>query len=447
MRVGQTRRSVPGRESEQALPTRASHLSGGPRGPQQAQGFAMRWLVWILVLALVSAVAAVFFRQLRGNVTITLPPYQVEMSFHLFLLLGLALVLLVHWVIAGVSIASRWPDRVRDYRARQREQKVAEGLRAGVVAYFEGRYRRAERFAESALKAAVEQGIEGSLVAQSASLLAAQSAHALREPQRRDGWLARIADAGPLAFSRSTARLRFAVDDRRSEEAQAALAQIGREGARHVAVQRLAVKAHQMAGRHEQGLHALRLLAHRKAWPDEVIARHRSLLWASAFAQVDGDPDATRRLWKSAASSEKKDPVVLEQAARAMVAAGMHNDAADLLEALLDREPTAARYALYASCQTDARRQFSHAEAWQAKRSDDLHASMLLLQLCMRQQLWGKAAQVLEQTRLKPGADALALDLQLIAARLHDARGEADLAAAALRDAARMIEQQRSAAR
>ena len=121
----------------------------------------MRWVVWVLLAFTTAVGLALLMRFNHGNVAILWPPYRVEVSANLALaLLAIAFVAL-HLLLNGTARALALPQRVRDYRARRREQQSAVALRDSVLAYFEGRLGRVERFARTALGSPATAGAAG----------------------------------------------------------------------------------------------------------------------------------------------------------------------------------------------------------------------------------------------------------------------------------------------
>ena len=70
---------------------------------------------------------------------------------------------------------------LREYRDRRRRDRALTGLRDSLLAFFEGRYGRAERLARGALS---DHALAGS-----AALIGARSAQRMHESERRDSWL------------------------------------------------------------------------------------------------------------------------------------------------------------------------------------------------------------------------------------------------------------------
>src|ERR1700712_2512141 len=123
-----------------------------------------------------------------GNVVVFYPPYRIDLSLNLFLLIEIGAFVVAYVLIRVANRTVQMPQRVALYRQRQSEKRASRALRAALQAHFEGRYGHAEREAEEAQELPETAGL--------AALVAARSAHRMREYGRRDDWLRR-AEADP----------------------------------------------------------------------------------------------------------------------------------------------------------------------------------------------------------------------------------------------------------
>lgn len=132
-----------------------------------------------IVFVLSAAVAlALLMRFSDGNLALLWPPYRVDISISLVLIVLLAAFVLGHVLLLALSNALGLPARVRDYRARRKREAAFNGLRDGLLAFFEGRFGRAERLSQAAL---ADPSLAGP-----AALVAARAAHRMREPERTE---------------------------------------------------------------------------------------------------------------------------------------------------------------------------------------------------------------------------------------------------------------------
>jgi HemY protein len=145
-------------------------------------------LVWVVAISVLAAGLVVAARYNPGYVLLVVPPYRVEISLNLLLvLLSLAFVL-VYVLVRAVSGTVHLPARVREYRAARRRQRVQATLLDALRDFFAARYMRAEKAAVKLIGLGEHAGL--------CAVLAARAAHALRAFDRRDAYLAQGAKAG-----------------------------------------------------------------------------------------------------------------------------------------------------------------------------------------------------------------------------------------------------------
>src|SRR5688572_11774747 len=139
----------------------------------------MRWVFWVLGLFALAVAAALALRFNAGYALLVWPPYRVELSLNLLLLLLVAVFVSTYLLLRVVFGTIALPRRVREFRARRRGERGRGALLDAVRAYFEGRYGRAERAAAGA----IEMGESPALGA----VLAAHASHEMRRYEQRDG--------------------------------------------------------------------------------------------------------------------------------------------------------------------------------------------------------------------------------------------------------------------
>ncbi len=145
----------------------------------------MKYLIWILVL-FAAAVALATASHNSAYVLLVYPPYRVELSFILTVILFL-LALVVFYAFVRMLIAiMQMPNDVRDFRQQRSKTKMRASLDEVIGAYFEGRYGAAEKAAAHAM----EQGETSALY----PIIAARAAHELHEYEKRDAYLNTVGD-------------------------------------------------------------------------------------------------------------------------------------------------------------------------------------------------------------------------------------------------------------
>ena len=87
----------------------------------------MKTLFWALLLALVAALLAIAAQFNDGNVVILVPPYRIDLSLNLYLLLSVLFALVVYVLAFVAHRAFDFPRQVALYRERR---EIVGGQRA-----------------------------------------------------------------------------------------------------------------------------------------------------------------------------------------------------------------------------------------------------------------------------------------------------------------------------
>ena len=174
-----------------------------------------------------------------GNVVFFYPPHRIDLSLNLFVVLAFLLFLVLYGLVRAVRATLDMPERVAEYRFRKREREANRGLREALKALFEGRFGHAEKAAMRAADLPDNAGL--------AALIGARAAHRMREPARRDAWLAGIVHDQSLKTARLMTVTELLVDDHKHEGALEAVAELNASGQRHIHALQWAMRANQQA--------------------------------------------------------------------------------------------------------------------------------------------------------------------------------------------------------
>ncbi|MFN7087618.1 MAG: heme biosynthesis HemY N-terminal domain-containing protein [Burkholderiales bacterium] len=375
----------------------------------------MKALLWIIALIALAAGLVVAARYNTGYVLLVLPPYRIELSLNLLLILLFFGFVAAHGLVRAVSGTLRLPARVRDYRIARRQRKAQATLGEALQAFFAGRYARAEKAAADAIRLGEHAGL--------GAVLAARAAHELRAYDRRDAYLAQF----PLrtaedATLKAVTEAELLLDHRRFHEALNVLKTLPQK---HTAVLRLELRAQQLAKNWEQVLALTEQLEKRKVFDvgqAEQIRRH-ALSENLRRRMIDGQ--ALEDAWQKVPAREKRDGRLAAVGAQCFIALGNCEQARRIIENSLEEKWDSELVALYAECPDDeAVRRIERAEAWLAAHPNDAALLRTLGKLCAHSGLWGKAQSYLEASvAVEPGYSA-----HLELARLHERLGNADAA-------------------
>jgi len=350
----------------------------------------MRVLFWFLLLACAAVAVALAARLTTGYALFVAPPYRVELS------LNLLLVLVVGGFFAGYALlrivrrGMRLPEEVRQYRLRQQLERARAKQDAAIVALLEGRFGRARQFAEEALAIPQSSGLP--------ALLAARAAIATREFGVAESLLSRADASVPsLAVPRLMLEAEMKLEQGQPLEALGILAALRKEAGSHTAALRLELRALQGAGRYAEIPPLFDQLMKRKVYGVREGEFVRAAAQAQALNARMLDGAGLRAYWSKLSDSEQRNPKIARAAARSFIALGGDREAVDILTKSLEREWNSELVELYAECRpADGAPQLEQAERWLAKHRDDAALLYALGVLCERAQLWGKAQTYFE---------------------------------------------------
>jgi HemY protein len=350
----------------------------------------MRILLWLLALFALAVGASLAFGYNEGYVLVVLPPWRIELSLNLFIVLVAGSFLLGHVLLRVMSHTMRLPQDVRAFRERKRREKGARALREAVQQLFEGRYGHA-------LKNAAVSHAAREAPALSA-LVAARAAHFLRDSRREEEWLARAAEHDTEAHAaRLMTEAELHVDARRFDAALEALNALQEGGGRHIAALRLALRVNRGLGRWNDVLKVARQLEKHRALTHDAAVPLKQRAHLENLRGLEGDARALVAYWEAVPAEERRVSRLAAAAARALIAAGDGARAQRIIEQQVDVEWDSELAGLYAECRGgDTLGRIARAEKWLEKHPEDARLLLALGRLCREQQLWGKAQSYFE---------------------------------------------------
>jgi HemY protein len=110
----------------------------------------MRAALWILVLFAAAVAFTLAARLDQGYVIIVYPPWRMELSFMLALLLLAGLVALAYVGLRLANVALNLSGDVRAWRDKRRQTKVDKALMDAMRAHLDGDFKRAAELAGKA---------------------------------------------------------------------------------------------------------------------------------------------------------------------------------------------------------------------------------------------------------------------------------------------------------
>lgn len=371
----------------------------------------MKYLAWILGLFAV-AVALTTASHVPAYVLLVYPPYRIELSLMLFAALLLLAFVSGYGLVRLVLGVLHMPAYVRKYRLGRARAKTRRLLDQELGAFFEGRYADSEKAATRAMDLGDTSALH--------PIIAARSAHELREYKKRDAYLSA---AGGKTIGDTSMRLmttgKFLLDQRDPQGALGALQELRDKGVKgHLGALSLELKAHQQAGNWDEVLNVLYQLEKRAGIDAALASQLRQQAWQGKIRQQTDLKGLTTCL-KNMPADFKRRGKIAATAARALNQHGGGSIAQQLLRDSLDEQWSSELVALYGDCVSgDVVAQIEQAEKWLAQHSQDAGLLLALGKLCLHQKLWGKAQNYLDASNSIAPSHAAYTALAQLAERL-----------------------------
>jgi HemY protein len=424
----------------------------------------MRAALWFLALFGIAAAVALFAGNNQGTITVFWPPWRVDLSLNLTLLILLLTFGLLHVALRALSALFSLPRQARQWRLQQKERSLHAALLDALAQLLAGRFSRSRKAAQAALAqertlAALDARLpQAQQIRVLSHLLAAESAQALQDRAARDAHLQQAlnesAERGALASpeTREGVQLRaarWALDDRDAPAALARLEELPQGAQRRTLALRLRLKAARQDRRTLEALETARLLSKHRAFSD---AAAQSIVRGLATELLSGAHDTTQllRAWGEFEAAEREMPEVAIHAAQRMVA--LRGDLTlarawllPVWERMVEQPRSLGESlrvklvrALEAGLDSVDADWLARIESAQLGNPRDANLQYLAGMACLKRQLWGKAQQLLTHAGLGLQDPVLHRRAWQALAQLAEAREDSDQASAAWKRAAQI---------
>ncbi|MFM7802720.1 MAG: heme biosynthesis HemY N-terminal domain-containing protein [Limnohabitans sp.] len=414
----------------------------------------MRWSLWLLALFGVAVAAALGLGLQSGTVTVFLAPYRVDLSLNLVVIVLVIGFVLCYAALRGMLGFMELPAQARRWRSQQREHAVQQGLLNAMVMWMAGRFLRSRKSALQALAQVEQLLLQAETTHQPAwrlmrsllHLLAAESAHALRDQTARDGHFQQALNHEPGARVEQRLELRdaaylnaarWSLHDRDSQLAQQYLSQLPLGVSRRTVALRLRLKADRLGQQHLPALDTARLLAKHGAFSTSAAI---SLLRGLAIACLDECHDSSQlqSIWALLLSDERAMPEIALHAAQRLLALRGDPQLAlkwltPVWQLIANADDTLASVQRQKLVQvlSEALLGMEPDSEWLARVEQARLANPRSLELqylsgmvCLRHGLWGKAQQMLEQAAPRLISPVLQRQAWLALAELAENKGD-----------------------
>ncbi|CAG0976480.1 Protein HemY [Methylophilaceae bacterium] len=361
----------------------------------------MRWLFWVLLILVAAIALSLFAGSNEGYVLIVRPPYRLELSVNLLLILFVLTFVFFHVALRLINYARRLPRNVQAYKETKRFREGRAALVEALHALAAGQYSQAEKSASRALELGEDAGLS--------ALVAARASHKLKRKSQRDYYLA---EAERLAPEASVARLltqaESLLDDRQYSHALQALSELNKIEPHYAPALRLELKVQLHLDNWEHVLRVLQQLEKQDAIESWQIRQLRQQSHIQLLKRYSEDLLLLQTYWNNLAQDEQLNTRIAQTAAQAFIDAGNGDQALKVLEMSLTKTWDSDLAELLGECESkNPIRQLQQAEYWLTVQEGDAKLLLALGKMCIRQNLWGKAQSYLEASiSVKPSAQA-----------------------------------------
>ena len=384
----------------------------------------MKFATIVVVVLVLSAFAAHFLLGDPGYVLINFRGHIVEMSVPV--LIGMAILLVFSVLLIRFLVHA--PRKLGEAAGRMRAGRAGQKLTLGMIQIAEGNFARGEKL--------LARAADSSDAPLFNYLQAARAAHLQQQDDRRDEWLKLAYEHTPEAANAVLlTQAELQLDRRQYEQALATLRRLDDNSKDHSYALALLGRLYYRLEDWANLAHTLpRLKKHGRIDQDTIdkwtIRVHEENLKRAA------DGEAVIAEWKAVPKRLRNESSLLNAYYQALMRTGMNEKAEKDLAAALKSEWRAPLIRLYGLVEgPDTTKQLKRAEGWLADRGNDPDLLLASAQLCLRNQLWGKARSYLETViGFRPTPDAYQ-----VYGRLLNQLGEADAAADAYRAGLDMV--------
>lgn len=392
----------------------------------------MRALFWLLLLFALAVTLALLTGSNQVMLTLYWPPDKAidfSLNFALAAIISAFVLLLV--LLRSASALRQLPQKARRWRIGQRERAMHAHMLDALSHYLAGRFARARKSAQQALRHESELYDAAAGHAEPADsplpyrqqlrtlahFIIAQGSHALQDLPARDQAMQQAQQAAATVRGETAQETRdglhlrcasWLLDDRAPQQALQQLNALPQGASRRIQALRIKLKAARKLGQTALALETGRALVRHKAFSEDagqvLMAKLASDLIASAC-----DPQQLEACWRKLDKSERAQPEVALQAAQRMIELqGSVEQTRDWLlpvwerfanqpESLGSNQRSQLINALQNSAEVIDNNWLQRIEAAHLRAPHHADLQYLMGMVCLQRQLWGKARQLLTQ--------------------------------------------------
>lgn len=390
----------------------------------------IRWVLWLLALSVLAVAIALAGRHGSGYVVIVVPPYRIETSVMMFVILAMASFALAYGAIRLGIATYGLPRHLKKRKAEQERAQSRDAVFTSLELLFSGRFRDAEEKARSAMQHNDTRDL--------AAALAAWAAYEGGNSGAAVPYLDRIGGE-KSANMRDASKAYMLLADGRAQEALTLLKTLAENDPKNPGVLKMKVEAEVAEKAWDDVLATLSPLARSGLLPEGAAQQIRLNAQMNLIKAKPANREAIVAAWEALDGESRYDAAMAVTVAKRLVGLGCGDDARKIIEETIDKRGAdgweSSLAAIYADCKGDSTlAQIERAEKWLRLHARDAVLLATLGKLCMRQALWGKAQSYLEASvALQP-----TLDAHMTLARLMEQIGKRDEAVRHIRRSAEL---------
>ncbi|OGO94039.1 MAG: hypothetical protein A3F41_04610 [Coxiella sp. RIFCSPHIGHO2_12_FULL_44_14] len=362
----------------------------------------MWYLLVSFVLLLMSIYLGIEVSKVPNYVLITYHHWMIETSLWVAVLCLLVLFFVLYWIIRFLARTATAAKRYHYWRMSRRHRKARTLTQRGLCELAEGDWSQAEEILVRAAKLSKKPLID--------YLSAARAAQAQQAFERRDNYLrlAHHADKNAtIAIGLTQAQLQ--IDGKQWEQALATLQHLYQRAPTHCYILKLLASVFVELNEWKKCENLLPLLKKYRAIPEKELQQLERNIYLTLLDETrNKESSILTAFWKSLPRHYKQEMDFIMAYVNILFAKGLDEMAMEQIEHSIKKEWNAKLITLYGQVRDGhTTHQLPIAEHWLKKHPHDLALLLCLSHLCMREKLWGKAQDYLQQSiAIKPSATA-----------------------------------------
>ncbi|MCF6218234.1 MAG: hypothetical protein L3J62_07420 [Gammaproteobacteria bacterium] len=353
----------------------------------------MTWLIILLIVLIGSVLLALVATQEPGYVLIVYQGWSIETSLTLLVATIAVSMIIGYYTIRSLAGMLGAPQRFGAWRCNKQAIRSETALNNGILALFEGDWKRAEK--------QLIKYIKQSHSPQLSYLGAARAAHELGAFERRDKYLnqaAQVEATSNIVVGLTRARLQL--EHKQYEEALALLENIYHKVPKHPSVLRLLAPLYQQLNEWQRLEDLLPALQRHQVFSSNELQQLQHGCYShllTHYAKIHDYP-TLNQLWHRIPKSLRQDPGIIQHYVGILLSLKREDEAEQLLRTVLQKQWHGELLTLYGRIKTSkSQAQLIHAEQWLLTHKNDPQLLLALGRICINNQLWGKAKEYLQK--------------------------------------------------